>query len=338
MSNSSNHRRGGFALPLLLGLSCLPFVAGADSGSLEYRAIENATARPLQPVGPTTREELEAFVDGFMAVQMSKGPIAGASVAVVKDGALFFAKGYGYEDVEKKGHIVATVSGVSFDDYIDQNILKPLGMSRSTFREPLPAELAQRMSGGYTVAQGQFERRGFEFIHAAGPAGSMSATATDMARFMLAYLQEGALGDARILKPETVRLMHARSMSPDPTVNGSGLGFYETWIAGRRIVGHGGDTLYFHSVLTLLPEFGVGLFATINTGGEGAGASVELERAFVEHYFPAELPQVKPRADAVERNQRYAGSYRTLRHSSTQFEKIFGGLNDAQVVGMCTWR
>ena len=65
-----------------------------------------------------------------------------------------------------------------------------------------------------------------------------------MARFMLAHLQDGALGDARILKPETAQLMHTRVMSPDPALNGHALGFYETYINGRRIIGHGGDTQY----------------------------------------------------------------------------------------------
>jgi CubicO group peptidase (beta-lactamase class C family) len=454
MNIQRRFRGGSLMLPLLLGLSCVS--GGAAAGSLEYQPIEGASPQPLQAVGPTSREELEAFVDGFMSVQMGKGPIAGASVVVVKDGALFFAKGYGYEDTDKQvpvdpqqtlfrpgsvsklftwtsvmqlveqgklnldadvntylkdmkleesqaqpvtlrnlmthtagfedgavgylfadsekdllplgkwlishvpqrarpvttdfssganssysnwgtalaGHIVENVSGMPFDDYVEQHILKPLGMNRSTFAEPLPAELAPRMSGGYMFEDGAFARRGFEFIHAAGPAGSMSTTATDMAQFMLAYLQEGSLGDARILAPETVRLMLTRTMSPDPTVNGSGLGFYETWINGHRVIGHGGDTSYFHSVVALLPESRIGLFATVNTGGQGAGASVALERAFVQHYFPATLPQIKPRADAVQRNERYAGTYRALRRSYTKFEKIFAGLSDQKVVAL----
>ena len=45
---------------------------------------------------------MEAFVDGFMDAQMKSGPVAGAAVIVVKDGQVFFQKGYGYEDVEKQ--------------------------------------------------------------------------------------------------------------------------------------------------------------------------------------------------------------------------------------------
>jgi hypothetical protein len=87
-------------------------------------------------------------------------------------------------------------------------------------------------------------------------------------------------------------------------------------------------------VLSLMPETGIGLFATVNTGGQGARTSVELERAFFKHYYPAELPDVKPPADAAKRNARYAGSYRTLRHSFTKFEKVFAAFADETVTAM----
>jgi CubicO group peptidase (beta-lactamase class C family) len=425
-------------------------------GNLEYHPIPGASPEPLAPIGPTTPQEMEAFIDGFMSIALRKGPVAGATVAVVKDGAVFFEKGYGYEDVEKRvpvdpeqsvfrpgsvsklftwtavmqlveqgkldldtdvntylkdmqidkawdkpitlrnvlthttgfedgavgylfakdpkdllplnewlkkhqperarppttdfssganaaysnyaaalaGHIVEQVSGMPFDDYIEQNIFKPLGMTHSTFREPLPPELASHFAGGYRMEAGQFERREFEYIHSIAPAGSLSATAADMAKFMLAHLQGGALGDARILKPETVELMHARQMSPDPALNGHCLGFYETYIDGRRVIGHGGDTSYFHSVLSLIPDANLGLFVSVNTGGEGARTSVDLERAFVQHYFPAKIPKLTPRKDAKERNARYAGKYRTLRRSYTAFEKVFAFGSDTQAQGM----
>jgi CubicO group peptidase (beta-lactamase class C family) len=444
---------------LAIALCALPLAVHSENGSgsesVEYKASEQAP-RPLPPKGPTTVEEMEAFVDGFMASQMKSGPVAGATVVVVKDGQVFFQKGYGYEDVEKQvpvdpaqtlfrpgsvsklftwtavmqlveqgkldldadvntyltdfkvadrwdkpvtlrnlmthtpgfedgavgylfakepedllplgewlkahqplrarppttnfadgtnasysnwgtalaGRIVELVSGQSFDDYIAEHIFKPLGMERSTFGEPLPESLAPRMSGGYTFEAGAFKRNGFEFIHAAGPAGSLSSTATDMARFMLAHLQDGAIGEARILKPETAQLMHTRTMSPDPTVNGHALGFYETHINGHRIIGHGGDTGFFHSVLSLLPEANLGLFASVNTGGQGARTSVDLEHAFFDHYFPADLPVVKPPADADKRNARYAGSYRALRHSYSKFEKVFAAFGDDNVTAM----
>jgi CubicO group peptidase (beta-lactamase class C family) len=232
------------------------------------------------------------------------------------------------------GYIVECVSGQPFDNYIDRHIFGPLGMKRTTFREPLPPELAKRMSVGYEFENGGFVGKPFELIHSVGPAGSVSATATDMAKFMIAFLQGGGTEGARILTPETVKLMHTRTMSPDPNLAGGALGFYETWINGHRIVGHGGDTLYFHSVLSLMPESGTGLFVSVNTGGEAARTSVEAEKAFFKHYFPAKLPVLKPPADASKRNERYAGTYRTLRRSFTAWEKALALGQDEKVVAM----
>src|SRR5262245_16687473 len=91
-------------------LALLSFAAVSAAGaSLDYHAIAAAAPGPLAPIGPTTPEEMEAFMDGFMAAQLHGmaaqlrgGPVAGAVVVVVKDGAVFFTKGYGYEDVEKQ--------------------------------------------------------------------------------------------------------------------------------------------------------------------------------------------------------------------------------------------
>ncbi|HYE87139.1 MAG TPA: serine hydrolase domain-containing protein, partial [Vicinamibacterales bacterium] len=82
------------------------------------------------------------------------------------------------------GYIVQRVSGQPFDDYLDRNIFGPLGMSRSTFRQPLPANLRPLMSEGYR--HGKKEPYGFEFV-GASPAGSLSATGEDMGRFMIAH-------------------------------------------------------------------------------------------------------------------------------------------------------
>jgi CubicO group peptidase (beta-lactamase class C family) len=60
----------------------------------------NVSIAPTVGQGPTDPAELETFLDDFFATTMEEYHIAGAAVAVVKDGKLFFTKGYGYKDVE----------------------------------------------------------------------------------------------------------------------------------------------------------------------------------------------------------------------------------------------
>ena len=65
-------------------------------------AAEIPPANPATTRGLRDRAELEAFMDGVMAAQLRDHHVAGATVSVVKDGALFFAKGYGASDVRQQ--------------------------------------------------------------------------------------------------------------------------------------------------------------------------------------------------------------------------------------------
>ena len=263
----------------------------------------SAPATPMQPAAQMTKQDVEAFFDGFVPIELRRDDIAGAVVMIVKDGQVLFAKGYGYSDVKAKkpvtvdatlfrpgsisktftwtavmqlleqgkldlntrrerlsrlqdsgdlrqadhdegpddayagvrrnaartcswprrptcvlyrntprrtfpheifppgttpaysnygatlaGYIVQRVSGMPFDDYVEKNILGPLGMKHTTFRQPLPEELKPLMSQGYNLASQP--AKDFEFVQA-WPAGSLSTTAEDMSHYMIAHLQNG---------------------------------------------------------------------------------------------------------------------------------------------------
>ncbi len=191
------------------------------------------------------------------------------------------------------GYIVERVSRTPFDDYVEQHVFAPLGMRNSTFRQPLPAQLASQMSTGYDRASEP--GRSFEFIIPA-PAGAESSTATDMARFMIAHLQDGILDGQRILDPATAQMMHDSPLakvdpaSLIPPLNRMELGFFETNINGHEVIGHLGDTANFHTILHLFMKDGVGLYASFNSvGKDGAvqGLRNSLFKDFADRYFPS---------------------------------------------------
>ena len=276
----------------------------------------DAVSAPQQQ-GPTDPAELEAFLDDVLADQMEEGHVAGATVAVVKDGELFFTKGYGYADLEngtpvdpyqtlfnigsaskifvwtavmqlaeqgkvdlntdvntylKKdvqipatfpepitlahlmthtdgfeelltgifpheiesvppldvliyeggvarvrppgtspgyanygtalaAYIVQEVSGVPFEQYVEDNIYDPLGMARSTFRQPVPPGLADDLAVGYSYdciiramptidsdgcrppvpdhADHLFRSHGVQFFRGAGIGGRLGSDSVD---------------------------------------------------------------------------------------------------------------------------------------------------------------
>ena len=211
------------------------------------------------------------------------------------------------------GYIVQRVSGQDYFDYVEEHVIKPLGMTHSTFRQPLPEALAPLMSNGYVVASQPAKK--FEFVEAA-PAGSSSVSAMDMTHFMMAHLQDGKYESVQILKPETAQLMHSRQFANMPEMNAMCLGFYEETRNGHRIIGHAGDTDYFHSDLHLMPDAQLGFFISYNSAGKGEISAREaVWHAFLDRYFPSELKETSPVATAAQDAAEISGHYIVSRRS-----------------------
>src|SRR5260370_9344035 len=103
------------------------------------------------------------------------------------------------------GYIVERVSGRPFNDYVAENIFAPLGMTRSTFAQPLPPELTPLMSNGYKLGSGA--AKGFEILEPA-PSGSFSATANELSRFRSAHPQHASFESRQIVSPDHSQLTH----------------------------------------------------------------------------------------------------------------------------------
>ncbi|MGZ8290297.1 MAG: serine hydrolase domain-containing protein [Telluria sp.] len=215
------------------------------------------------------------------------------------------------------GYIVQRVSGEPFDAYVERHITRPLAMAHTTFVQPLPAALAPHMSSGYRLASGG--AMPFELM--LSPAGGAAATATDMARFMLANLGDGSVDGVRILQQETMSLMHSPQHAFDARDNATTLGWVSLQRNGQRLLGHDGATFYFHSNLVLVPDAGVGIFIAYNSSGNGnGGTSGAVIRAFMDRYFPYSPPAVATLPDAGTRGM--AGYYMPSRRGETNLSYL----------------
>ena len=230
------------------------------------------------------------------------------------------------------GLAVANVSGLTFEDYISQEILEPLGMRNSTFDEPLPEPLSDQMATGYFDQGKGLEVLGFEYIKNFGPAGALSATGEDMARFVMAHLNHGELEGARILKPETTRLMHSRLFGPFEALPGMAHGFYEVRHNDKRFVAHGGDTIAFHSNLVIDPDGDFGFFMSFNSP-IGGGTRETITSAILEYFYPGSETESSSLAEGTaERIPEVVGTYRVNRRSYTRLESLASFMGEAQVV------
>ncbi|RJX41780.1 class A beta-lactamase-related serine hydrolase [Paenibacillus pinisoli] len=224
------------------------------------------------------------------------------------------------------GLIVEDVSGIAYNDYIQRNIFDRLGMKYATVHEPVPAELAPYAAVGYARENGRFAAKPLTFEGGFRPAGSGSVSALDMSRFMIAHLQNGQYGEARLLKPETAKVMHAPAFQFDERLPGMALGFYELRLNGQRIISHGGADPLFNTELYLVPDQGLGIFVSYS-GGEGGTAASEMSQAFFNRYFPVGENSFPSVAAELEQDlQKYAGSYQFLRRNHTDIDKFYSFL------------
>ncbi|HWE44691.1 MAG TPA: serine hydrolase domain-containing protein, partial [Caulobacteraceae bacterium] len=230
------------------------------------------------------------------------------------------------------GYIVERVSGEEFDSYVAHHIFQPLGMTHSTFEQPLPANLLPDMAKGYP--QASKPAKPFEYVVAA-PAGSLSSTGDDMGKFMMAHLANGTYNGGTILKPETAILMHKEQYVLAPPLPGMALGFYHEDRNGQVIIAHAGDTTVFHSDLHLFLNDNVGLFMSFNSAGKaGAVGAVrsQLFRDFTDRYFPAPATAPLPTwKDAKADGATMAGPYIMNRRADTSFFRALNVLGRVTV-------
>jgi CubicO group peptidase (beta-lactamase class C family) len=420
----------------------LPFALVAAAFATSSLAASTSAPAPH----PLEKADLEAWLDGFVPYALKSGDIAGAVIAVVKDGHVLVEKGYGDADVARKismdpehtlvrigstsklftwtavmqlveqhkldldrdindyldfkvasktgapitlrdlmnhragfeeglkdvlatdphalqtteqylkthprpmlfapgevpaysnygaalaGYIVQRVSGERFEDYVAQHILAPLDMQHTTFEQPLPEKFRAAMSNGYQTASSP--PHPYEFV-VTGPAGSAASTADDMAHFMIAHLQLGRFGDNRILSADTARLMQSPSETSLPGFSTTAHGFLYGHQNGHLVIGHGGDTIVFHTELDLLPQDGVGIYYTFNSRGTNNavyGARTLLFDEFMNRYFPAppEAP-VPTLSSAPQDAQKIAGLYESSRRVEHGFLSFFYLLQQSSI-------
>jgi CubicO group peptidase (beta-lactamase class C family) len=383
-----------------------------------------STASADGPPPTLIYEDVQIYFDSIMPLLLKREGIAGAAVAVVKDGNVLFARGYGYADIERKmpvtaettmfrqasvsklftwtavmqlveqgkldldvdvaryldfqipsrsysrvtlrnlmthtagfeelprrralglrrdlermwptqifrpgttpaysnfgamlaSYIVSRVSGQPFEDYAADHILKPLNMRHSTFAQPPPAALAPTMSSGYQRSEDRLIP--FTPVPGAG-SGGLSASLTDIGRFMLAHLQQGQLEGARILSSESVELMQRQQFASVPTMNGITLGWFEREWNGHRGLWHGGDLPGFHSMVYLLPEAGVGLAFSQNSDA-GGNTRFNVVNSFLDRYFPARTRRDHVTAD-VDETRAVVGWYQPSRRIDSPVQRL----------------
>ena len=159
------------------------------------------------------------------------------------------------------GDVIAKVSGTSFEEVVRANILKPLGMDRSSFIYP-DIDEALRTAGHVDNPATVSDVYPYNRRHA--PSSTLNSSVSEMTRWMLANLNRGELNGRRILRAESYDLLWTPTTDTSRDGSQVGLSWFLGEHAGHRMVSHGGGDTGFRSYILLLPDNGIGIVLASN--------------------------------------------------------------------------
>lgn len=185
------------------------------------------------------------------------------------------------------GQAAAKAGGKSWDDLVQKRLFDPLGMDTANtsikkFRDDDDVATPHSKAKGKTVA--------VKWLNAdnIGPAGSINASAADMAKYVQFQLTKGKAGDKRLIERETFAAMHRPHnymagstfpMNGDAKHNAYGLGWFLTEYAGTSVVEHGGNIDGMTASVVMMPEKKLGIVVLANLNGSLLPMSLAFDLA-----------------------------------------------------------
>jgi CubicO group peptidase (beta-lactamase class C family) len=225
---------------------------------------------------------------------------------------------YGDYAANLSGYLTQEISGVPFEQYMDDNILSPLGMEHSTFDQHLSQAMKDSLETGYEYQNGEYKAQSLLYVSYA-PQGGLRTTAADMNHFMLALLNGGEYQSGRILQPETVQSMFTQQFAGQAGMPGITYGLFEDFHNGQRALLRDGDGIGTRTRMLLLPDLNTGIFISYNSGD--SNLRLDLIGAYLDHYYPVEKSAPVGMEGYQNRAAMFAGTYRPLQADVSTFTK-----------------
>jgi CubicO group peptidase (beta-lactamase class C family) len=209
-----------------------------------------------------------------------------------------FRSHYAYDNLlyMTAGQIIPAVTGVSWDNYIQQRIFAPLGMNHSHVSYSA-YKTGDDFASPHAEVDGKLQALSFENLDNVGPAGAINSCAADMAKWVQLQLNRGKFADRdgylfaeqrskEMWSPQTIL---PTNDPPKPLAGlkanfadyalGWGLRDYH----GRKLVGHTGGVAGFVSRVMLVPEENLGV--VVLTNAEESGAFEAILYHVLDYYF-----------------------------------------------------
>lgn len=174
------------------------------------------------------------------------------------------------------GFVVEEVSGESFEEYINKNILSPLNMNKT---KPFMSrqEYGGILSVGYSSINRKRNREKVKFFNADGIAAAAGFTSNveDLAKFAAWQIQLLKSLEKNIITSNSLKEMHKVNWDDELTSITRGLGFGVYNFNGETFVGHGGSCPGYRSQLYLNTEMEISYSVMINSSGTNPGKYIQ---------------------------------------------------------------
>lgn len=210
--------------------------------------------------------------------------------------ATSFRSAYAYDNVLYlvAGQLIQAVSGQSWSDFVTNRIIRPVGMKEATTTHAAAGDAQGNVSGTHAKVDGVVRVIKPFSDPNTDPAGGINAGANDMARWMIAQMDSGRVGDKRLWRQSTTRQQWS-VVTPLPTgpapkelapytanFQGYGLGFFLRDYRGEKLVTHTGGLPGYVSLLMMLPNQKVGVVVLTN---QESGAAFQAIGLHVLDYY-----------------------------------------------------
>jgi CubicO group peptidase (beta-lactamase class C family) len=171
--------------------------------------------------------------------------------------------------------LVSDVTGKSFDQFMGEAVLGPIGMSRSTYQQPLPPELATHTASGHLADRSAVAGKWHVYPEMA--AAGLWTTPTDLAKFAIEVQQSLAGKSNKVLSQAMTRQQLTEQM------NNYGLGLGLSGSGASRTFGHNGRDQGFDALMRTFAETGHGLVVMINAN-DNSGMMNRIVEAVARKY------------------------------------------------------
>jgi CubicO group peptidase (beta-lactamase class C family) len=214
------------------------------------------------------------------------------------------------------GYIIEQVTGMSFNDYVTENIFSPLEMNHSSFR--VTSKTLKNMAKGFNSAD-----QPAPVIYTVPkdmPGGGLVSTNNDMVNFMKMLLNKGTFGEQQIITEDSFKQIVTEHFPM------TGYGIDIMHYKNEKVFRKGGDIPPFHSVLWLLPDHNIGINIIASSGAINFS---DFLTKFIDHFINNSKETLANNDNSVsmiptpkKELLKLEGTYQYIRQSGSTYRKI----------------